>query len=224
MRQSWVVAQLTVLVARDVVDLADGREHFRLLDSVNPEVGFEVEVQVQHVFGIAGLFHHQFQNALFHGVASTVGWKGHCYPHDWLDYDRSRRRPGCYGRHGRGRDSPSKIRPLLIHESDYMCQGWIVAQLAVLVARDVVDLADGREHFRLLDRVDTEISFEVEIHVQHVLWVTRLFHHQREDAFLYRIACRGLLCRRRRHCHYDGNLGFRCGNLDWWRRGRRQCG
>ena len=36
MRQRRIVAQLAVLFARDVVDLADGREHFRLLDGVDP--------------------------------------------------------------------------------------------------------------------------------------------------------------------------------------------
>ena len=38
-----------------------------------------------------------------------------------------------------------------------MRQGWIIAQLAVLVARDVVDLADGREHLRLFDRIEAPL-------------------------------------------------------------------
>ena len=72
-RQSRVVAQLAVLVARNVVDLADGGEHLRLFDGVNPEVGFEIEIQIQHVFRIAGLLHHQGQNAFLHGIAVGVG-------------------------------------------------------------------------------------------------------------------------------------------------------
>ena len=70
MRQGRIVAQLAVLVARNVVDLADGREHLRLLDGVDAEVGFEVEVQIQHVFRIAGLLDHQGQDAFLHGIAA----------------------------------------------------------------------------------------------------------------------------------------------------------
>ncbi len=68
-RQRGIVAQLAVLVARNVVDLANGREHFRLLDGVDAEVGFEIEIEVEHVGGIAGLLHHQRQDALLHGIA-----------------------------------------------------------------------------------------------------------------------------------------------------------
>ena len=69
--QRRIVAQLAVLIARDVVDLADGGEHFRLLDGVNAEIGFEIQIQVQHVSGIAGLLDCQVQNAFFHRIASA---------------------------------------------------------------------------------------------------------------------------------------------------------
>ena len=62
-RQGREIAQLQIGIARDVVSLADGGEHLRLLDGIDAEVGFQVEVQVQHVFGIAGLFDHQVQDA-----------------------------------------------------------------------------------------------------------------------------------------------------------------
>ena len=66
MSQRRIVAQLAVLIARDAVDLADGCEHLRLFDGIDSEVGFEVQIQVQHVFRIAGLLRHQGKNAFLH--------------------------------------------------------------------------------------------------------------------------------------------------------------
>ena len=71
MRQGRDIAQLEVLVARDVVNLADGGEHLRLLDSVDAEIGFEIQIQVQHVFRIAGLFDDQGQNAFLDGIGGA---------------------------------------------------------------------------------------------------------------------------------------------------------
>ena len=52
--QGREVAQLEVVVAFELVVLAHGGEHFGLLDGVDAEVGFEVEVGVQQVGGVAG--------------------------------------------------------------------------------------------------------------------------------------------------------------------------
>ena len=72
MRQGGVVAQLAVLVARDVVDFADGRKHFRLFHGINPEIGFEIEIQVQHVSRIAGLLYGQSQDAILHRIVGAT--------------------------------------------------------------------------------------------------------------------------------------------------------
>src|SRR5271157_760187 len=126
------------------------------------------------------------------------------------DY-RSRRRGwsgGCWGR----KSHTSQIRSLLIHEPDHMRQCRVVAELAVLVARDVVDLADCREHLRLLNRVNTKVGFQIEIQIQHVFWITGLLYHQLQDAFLHGFASAVL-----RRCHHRsgrGRLdrdGTRCG-------------
>ena len=50
-RQRREIAQFQILVTRNVVRLADGGEHFRLLDGVDAEIGFEIQVQIQHVVG-----------------------------------------------------------------------------------------------------------------------------------------------------------------------------
>ena len=81
-----------------------------------------------------------------------------------------------------------QVRALLKDEADDVRQCGIVAQLPVLIARNVVDLADGREHFGLFDGVDAEVSFEIEIQIQHVFRIAGLLYHQRENAFLDGIA------------------------------------
>ena len=72
-------------------------------------------------------------------------------------------------------------RALLVHEPDHVRQGGEVAQLAVLIARNVVDLADRREHFRLFDGVDTEVGFEIQFQVQHVFGIASLLRHNRQN-------------------------------------------
>ena len=62
------VAQLEILIARNVVCRPDGREHLRLFDGVDAEVRFQVEVKVQHVLGIAGLLGYDLQHFVLNGV------------------------------------------------------------------------------------------------------------------------------------------------------------
>ena len=63
-----VVAELELVVAFDAVFLADGGEQFGLLDGVDAEVGFEVEVEGQHLGGVAGLFGDEGHDACGDGV------------------------------------------------------------------------------------------------------------------------------------------------------------
>ena len=69
--QRGIVAQFAAVITRNAVDLADGGEHLCLLDGIDAKVGFEIEIQIQHVPGIASLFDREVHNALFHRVADT---------------------------------------------------------------------------------------------------------------------------------------------------------
>ena len=71
MLQCREVAELHVLLTLDAVCLADGGEGFGLLHGVDAEVGFEVEVHLQHVLGVAGLVRDDFEDFLDDGVG---GW------------------------------------------------------------------------------------------------------------------------------------------------------
>ena len=64
MRQSGEVAQLEILITRNVVRRAHSGEHLRLFYGVDAEVGFEIEVQVKHVCGIACFFGNNGENFL----------------------------------------------------------------------------------------------------------------------------------------------------------------
>ena len=89
-----------------------------------------------------------------------------------------------------------------------------LAELQVLVARDVVVSADRREHLGLLHRVDAEVRFEVEVERQHVGWIVGLFRDNPYN-LLFDVVCRNrcrLGCaryrlRRWRRFHL---LRFRC--------------
>ena len=64
--EGGVVAELELVVAFDAEAFADEGEHLGLLDGVDAEVGFEVEVEVQHVGGVAGLVGHHRQHLGLH--------------------------------------------------------------------------------------------------------------------------------------------------------------
>ena len=109
----------------------------------------------------------------------------------------------------------------VVDEADDVVEGRVVAELERVVAFDAVDLADGGEHFGLLDGVDAEVGFEVEVHVEQFGRVAGLFGDDREHAGgdavvggLGRRCGRGL-GRCDRGCglgRRGGGLGRRCGH------------
>src|SRR5579864_6492274 len=72
MGEGGVIAQLTAFIARDVVDLANGREHFRLLYSIDAEVRLKVQIEIKHILGITSLLDDKGQHTLFHRIGEPV--------------------------------------------------------------------------------------------------------------------------------------------------------
>ncbi len=64
MLQARVVAQLELVVAHDAVGLSHGGEELGLLHGVDTEVSFEIEIEVEHVLGVAGLLGHECEHPL----------------------------------------------------------------------------------------------------------------------------------------------------------------
>ena len=90
MGEGGEVAQPELVVAGDAVGLADGGEQLGLLDGVDAEVGLHVEVELEHVLGIAGLLGDHVKDGFFNGVLADAAGGG-------------RRRRGGRGLRGRGR-------------------------------------------------------------------------------------------------------------------------
>src|ERR1019366_8043030 len=99
MREGGKVTQFDVVVALDAVGLPHRGEQLGLLDGVHTEVCLQVQVQVQHVLGIARLLRHQGQNPLTDLALSDRGrsldrrrgldWRGlDCRGLDWRGLDR----------------------------------------------------------------------------------------------------------------------------------------
>ena len=84
MGEGGVVAELELVVAFDAEAFADEGEDLGLFDGVDAEVGFEVEVEVEHVGGVAGLVGHHGQDlgldvqvaGAAAGSGSATGWPG----------------------------------------------------------------------------------------------------------------------------------------------------
>ena len=76
MRQRREVTQLEIGIARDVVHFADGGEHVRLLDRIDAQVRFEIQIQIQQVRRVAGLYRQQGQDTLLHRIAGPILFSG----------------------------------------------------------------------------------------------------------------------------------------------------
>ncbi len=113
--EGGVVAEFEVVVAGDVPGFADGGEDFGLLDGVDAQVGFEVEVGVQEVGGVAGLLGDDGQDAVEDRVAARGGGGrslGRCGSRCGGGGRRGRRGSRGRRRRGRGRgDGPRGSGP-----------------------------------------------------------------------------------------------------------------
>src|SRR5579872_1676467 len=68
-----------------------------------------------------------------------------------------------------------------------MSKGREIPQLEILIPWNIVGSTNGGEHLGLLDGVDTEVGFQVEIKIKHVLRVSGFFGDNRENFHLDRV-------------------------------------
>ena len=66
---------------------------------------------------------------------------------------------------------------IFAHEGDHLAQGVVVGKDQILPAGDPVMGAGGSEELRLLDRIHSQVGFEVEIQIQHFHRVACFFAH-----------------------------------------------
>ncbi len=170
--QRRVIAQLQVVAARDIEGVADGLEGLGLLDGVDAQVGFHVQVKLQHLQRVAGLGGHDLQHLVSDGIDRrrlTADRGRNRGRGDWLRLSGGRRL--VVGRRRR------QIGPHGIDEADDRAEGRVVAQLQVVAAGDVEGVADGLEGLGLLDGVDTQVGLHVEVEFQHFQRIAGLGGH-----------------------------------------------
>ena len=183
MRQRWEIAQLEIVLARDIIGSAYGGKHFRLLHRIDAQIRFQIKIEVEHIRRIARLLGNDLQDRFFHrsgegtasaGVGSGFGAAGTAAGTASAGFSAANAAAACF-----------QIRPPVVHELHGMSQGRKVAQFQIVVARNVVGRPDGREHFRLLDRVDPEIGFKIQIEIQHVGWIAGFLGNDLHDLHLH---------------------------------------
>ena len=77
-----------------------------------------------------------------------------------------------------------------MNEADHAFQRRVVAQAQTFHLRDAERFTHRSKRLCLLDRVDAQIRFQVEIEVQHILWIAGLLCHDTEDGHGHRVAGR----------------------------------
>ena len=76
LRQGVVIGETQVLAAGDIVVRADRGQQLSLLDRVDPQVGFQVEICIQHFRRVAGFFAHRRQHIRAHFLNAGAGRYG----------------------------------------------------------------------------------------------------------------------------------------------------
>ena len=80
-----------------------------------------------------------------------------------------------------------QVRPHRAHEAHHRRQRRVIAQVDPLLQRNRKGLANGRKRLRLLDRIDPQVGFHIQVEVQHILRVACLVRHHDQHFFHHRI-------------------------------------
>ena len=89
---------------------------------------------------------------------------------------------GCRGCGDGSRGGDGQVRAHGAHEVGDGSQGWVVAQVDAFLDRNGERFTHGGEGFGLLHRVDAQIGFQIQLHVQHVFRVAGFGGDEGEDA------------------------------------------
>ena len=90
-----------------------------------------------------------------------------------------------------------QVRPVLPDEADHAAQRRIVTEVDTFLNRNGERLTNGGKGFGLLDRVDAEIRFQIQVEVQHVLGIAGLLGHDTQDLLDHLVSGRQLRLARR---------------------------
>ena len=189
MADSRIIFKLNTFLLGNAVMLAHSGKQFGLFYRINTQVGFHIQVQVQHVFGVTGFFSYHRHNFFAHlGRVQLAGGRfgrgGRCRYRRGL----SRRGRGYRSRLGhRGRRLRSRCCRLSGRSRRTFtagigngvfnngANGLVIFKLYAFLAGNVVRLAHDGKQFSLFYRINTQIGFHIQVQVQHILRITGLF-------------------------------------------------
>ncbi len=167
------VAEFQVFITWNGICAANGRKHFGLLDGVNAKIGFQIEVHIQHVNRVAGFLSRQFQNFF-------ANWINRCHRDDWCQ-SWCGTNAGCHRDHlcrEWRQFNCFQIRAAIINKLDDVFEGREVTQFEIFFAWNVIGAADGRKHFGLFDRVHAQVSFQIQVQIEHIHRIAGLLRCQ----------------------------------------------
>ena len=157
--------------------LAHRGKQFSLFNRINTQVGFHIQVQLQHIFWVAGFFGYHRDHFFGYGrFVQRGGFRGRGGRRSGRSRSRRYRRGGsrgrrAYGRGGSGAFGTGVGQRILNNRAD----GRIIFQLHAFLFGDVICIAHNRKQFRLFDRINTEVGFHIQVQLQHILRIAGFF-------------------------------------------------
>ena len=172
-----IILELDAFLLSDTVAVAQRGKEFGLFDRINTQVGFHIQVNVQHIFRITGFVADHFD--YFFGHGRFVQRYGRSFRSNRRRrsyrrlYSRRYRRLRHRGRRRRyGRSGFSCIGQ---YKFNAVANGRIIFELDAFLLSDTVAVAQRGKEFGLFDRINTEVGFHIQVNIQHIFRITRLF-------------------------------------------------
>ena len=177
MGQGGKIVQRKIVPGGDLKLLADFAEELRLLDTVDSQVGFQVGVHFDKVFGVARLLDdepNQKLSELFDIRARRLLDRCAGLTRGRLAFDHGGRWDAVNLGHRRCHRCRTCGAEFLDEEIEHMGQGGKIVQRKIVPGGDLKLLADFAEELRLLDTVDSQVGFQVGVHFDKVFRISGL--------------------------------------------------
>ena len=194
-----IILELDTVLLGNTIVLTQGGKEFGLFDRINAEVGFHIQVNIQHIFGVTRLFAYHFDH--FFGHAGFVQHHGRSrrrgrFCHRGRRYRRLGDRRGCSGRRF------ARVRK---HKFNAVADRRIILELDTVLLGNTIVLTQGGKEFGLFDRINAEVGFHIQVNIQHIFGVTRLFAYHFDHFFGHA----GFVQRHGRSSRYRRGLSYR---------------
>ena len=164
-----------VFIDWKIEQLANVDHDFGLLDRINTEFTFQILIQFNKISRIPSMLDDHIDDLLCHCI--IIDWSGI----QWLYFCRNFLRNlwrWFFDRLLRfclrnGNACFATLHSLNV--SNHMIQGWVLRKNECFVNREIEMLSNVNHDFCLLDRINTEFTFQILVQFNEVRWVTGVF-------------------------------------------------